>query len=155
VIIGKQLLLAGENNATRLHRFDADGKLVPEPVLKNGDLAPDTCTPAIARGRVFSTAYGELFCLDLADGLKTVWRQPEEMFHDHANILASEDRILIWTASGDLLLLDASADEYRPLSQIRPFEEKHPDSLAHPAFVGDRIYLRSSKELVCFKLTAE
>jgi outer membrane protein assembly factor BamB len=155
VIIGQQILLAGENNATRLHRFDGGGKLVAEPGVKNGDLAPDTCTPAVARGRIFSTAYGELFCLDLANGLKTVWRQPGEMFHDHSNIVASEDRILIWTASGDLLLLDAAADEYRPVSHIRPFDEAHPDSLAHPAFAGDRIYLRSSKELVCFKLTGE
>lgn len=152
VLVGQQLLLAGENNATRLHRFDGNGRLIPEPVLKNGDLAPDTCTPAVARGRVFASAYGELFCLDLADGLRTIWRQPAEMFHDHSNIVASEDRILIWTASGDLLLLDPGADEYRPLSHLRPFEEKHPDSLAHPAFAGDRIYLRSSKELVCFRL---
>jgi len=65
------------------------------------------------------------------------------------------DRILIWTASGDLLLLDAGADEFRPVSHLRPFEEKHPDSLAHPAFAGDRIYLRSAKEIVCFKLGRE
>ena len=139
VITGRRILLATENNATRLCRFDGNGKLVPEPVLKNSGLAPDTCTPAIARGRVLAAPYGELFCLDLENGLKTIWRQPSDMFHDHSNIVAGGDRILIWTASGDLLLLDAGADEYRPVSHVRPFEERHPDSLAHPAVAGDRI----------------
>jgi outer membrane protein assembly factor BamB len=155
VILGQQILVAGENNGTRLHRFDGRGKIVAEPVLKNADLAPDTCTPSVVRGRAFATAYGELFCIDLAADNRTVWRQPEEMFHDHSNIVASDDRLLVWTASGDLLLLDATAKEYRPLSHLRPFEEKHPDSLAHPAFTTDRIYLRAPRELVCFKLSAD
>lgn len=152
VVLGGQLLIAGENNGTRLHRFDGQGKIVPEPVLKNADLAPDTSTPALARGRAFATAYGELFCLDLAT-LETVWRQPAEMFHDHASVVTAGDRVLVWTASGDLLLIDASAGDYRAISHVRPFAEKHPDSLAHPAFAAGRIYLRSPKEIACFRLS--
>jgi len=155
VVLGDQLLLATENNGTRLHRFDDQGLIVPEPVQKNDALAPDTCTPAIAANRIFATAYGELFCLDLATGLKTLWQHDDDMFHDHCNIIASPDRLLFWTASGDLLLLDAKADAYAPLAKLRPFEDKHPDTLAHPAIVGDRIYLRSSNAVACFNLSAE
>ncbi|MBI5775468.1 MAG: PQQ-binding-like beta-propeller repeat protein [Verrucomicrobia bacterium] len=150
IIFGKQLLLAGENNATRLHRFDGKGKLVAEPVLKNKDMAPDTCTPAMADGKIFGTAYGELFCLDAAT-LKTLWHRADDMFHDHATVVTSKDRVLVWTMSGDLLLVDATAAEYKIISHLRPFAEKHPDSMAHPAFVGDRMYLRSRKELLCLR----
>jgi ABC-type phosphate/phosphonate transport system substrate-binding protein len=154
IVLSDKLLLAGENNATRLHQFDGKGRLVAEPVLKNKDLAPDTCTPAIVNGKIYGTAYGELFCLDLAT-LQTLWRKADDMFHDHANIVAGKDRVLVWTMSGDLLLLDAAAAEYKVVSHLRPFAEKHPDSMAHPAFVGDRMYLRSRTQLLCMQIAPQ
>lgn len=51
-----KLLLATENNGTRLYRFDGMGSIVTTPVLKSDALAPDTCTPAVTGDRVFSTA---------------------------------------------------------------------------------------------------
>lgn len=41
---------------------------------------------------------------------------------------------------------------YRVVSHLRPFPGKAVDSMAHPAFVGDRIHLRSPKELACLRL---
>jgi outer membrane protein assembly factor BamB len=108
----------------------------------------------MADGKIFGTAYGELFCLDAAT-LKTLWHRADDMFHDHATVVAGKDRVLVWTMSGDLLLVDATASEYKVVSHLRPFAEKHPDSMAHPAFVGDRMYLRSRKELLCVRLGAE
>lgn len=151
VVVGDQLLLATENNGTRLYRMEKDG-IDTKPVAKNNDLAPDTCTPAVVGDRIFGTAYGELFCVDLRGGLKTLWRKQDDMFHDHCALIASEDRLLAWTADGDLLLIDARAPVYRLLSRVRPFAEKHPDSLAHPAIAGGCIYLRTAKELACFEL---
>lgn len=152
VVVDGQLLLAAENNATRLHRFGADGKLLSAPAHKNKELAPDTCTPAVVNGKVFATAYGELFCLDLHAGLKTLWREANDLFHDHVTLIAGPNRVLVWTIGGDLLLLDATADRYQVISHLRPFPGKVVDSMAHPAFVGDRIYLRSPKELLCLRL---
>jgi len=154
VVLGDKLLIAGENNATRLHKFDGKGKLVAKPVLKNNDMAPDTCTPAVVNGKIIGTAYGDLFCVD-ATTFKTLWRQADDMFHDHVNIVAGKDRVLVWTMSGDLLLVDATAAGYKVVSHLRPFAEKHPDSMAHPAFVGDRLYLRSRAQLICAPLGAQ
>ncbi len=152
VVIGNHLLLATENNGTRLYAFDTKGRILPDPVSRNDDLAPDTCTPVVAGTRVFATAYGDLYCLDHTDGLATVWNVNDDKFYDHANLIASDDRILIWTNTGDLILLDAMADAYQPLAEVRPFETEFPDTLSHPAIVGDRIYLRSNDELGCFEL---
>lgn len=152
IVLGDRLLLATENNGTRLYRFDGAGRIVQEPAAKNDALAPDTCTPGIAGQRVIATAYGELFCLDLAHELKTLWQQGGDEFHDHCNIITSADRALLWTANGDLLLLDAQSPKYAPLAKLRPFDEKHPDTLAHPAVANGKLYLRSAKTLGCFRL---
>lgn len=154
VLLGDRLLLATENNGTRLYRFDGAGRIVAEPVWKSEALAPDTCTPAVAAGRIFATAYGELFCIDLTSG-HTLWQQADEMFHDHCNIISSAERLLLWTANGDLLLLDAHAPKFHPLVHARPFAGKHPDTLAHPAIAAGRIYLRASRSLMCFPLDRE
>jgi outer membrane protein assembly factor BamB/ABC-type phosphate/phosphonate transport system substrate-binding protein len=147
-----QLLLATENNATRLHGFLPDGKIDPKPVLANNSLAPDTCSPVIVGDRVFATAYGEMYCLDLKDGMKTVWVAEGDMFYDHSNMIGGNGRVLVWTNSGDLLLLDAAANEYKPLSRLRPFGTESANSMSHPAIVGNRLYLRGPNELACFGL---
>lgn len=152
VVVGDKLLLATENNGTRLHRFDGKGRIVAKPLARNDDLAPDTCTPGVAGRRVLATAYGELFCLDLDRGLQTVWRQAGDEFHDHCNVITSADHALLWTSDGDLILLGAQSDTFAPIARLRPFDEKHPDTLAHPAIAAGRLYLRSSKTLACFVL---
>ena len=150
-----QLLLATENNATRLHGFLPDGKINPKPVLTNVSLAPDTCSPVIVGGRVFATAYGEMYCLDLKNGLKTIWMAEDDMFFDHSNVIGGNGRVLAWTNSGDLLLLDAAANEFKPLGRLRPFGDASADSMSHPAIVGNRLYLRSPHELACFELISD
>ncbi len=154
VILGERILLATENNATRVYGFEADGKLNPEPILVNDDLAPDTCTPVWINDRVYASAYGEMFCLDLNNNLETVWSVQDDMFYDHTNVMAGNGRVLVWTMSGDLLLLNAEpgADAYEVISHDRPFGDKTLDSMAHPAIVGNRIYLRSKDALACILL---
>lgn len=152
--LGDHILLATENNGTRLYGFDGGGKLNPEPVMVNDDLAPDTCTPVAINGRIYATAYGEMFCLDVAKDLATVWSAQDDMFYDHSNVMAGNDRVLVWGMSGDFLLIDASlgSDEYTLISKWKPFGEKKLDSMSHPAIVGDRVYLRAKGELACILL---
>ena len=150
-----KLLLATENNATRLHRFLKNGLLDDKPLKANSSLAPDTCSPVIVGDRVFATAYGEMYCLDLKDNLKTLWVAVDDMFFDHSNVIGGNGRVLVWTQSGDLLLLDAAANEFKPLRRLRPFGDGKVDSMSHPAIVGDRLYLRGPSELACFELRKE
>lgn len=152
VIIDGKMLVATENNDTRLYEFDEKGHLKPEPILVNHELAPDTCTPVVLGGRVFCTAYGEMYCLDLKNELKTVWKVLDDYFYEHTNLIAGNGRILVWTTSADLLLVDATANEFKPLAKLRPFAGDDVESMSHPALVGDRLYLRDSKTLKCFRL---
>ncbi len=45
VAVGDSLIVATENNGTRMFHFDKDGIIVPQPAAVNVDLAPDTQTP--------------------------------------------------------------------------------------------------------------
>jgi outer membrane protein assembly factor BamB len=155
LIFDSQLLLATENNGTRLHQFAKNGKPIDKPVMINPALAPDTCSPVIVGDRVFATAYGEMYCLDLKNNLKTVWVKEDDIFYDHSNVIGGNGRVLVWTQSGDLLLLDAAANKFSPLSRMRPFGDSKVDSMSHPAIVGNRIYIRGPNEIACFKLSRD
>jgi len=145
-----QLIVTTENNGTRLYRFRDDGTIVPEPVAQYSDLAPDSHTPVVVGGRLFGV-WGALFCLDLRAGLKPLWTSEGKEYADYASIIGAADRILITTQHGELLLVDAAADDYRVLSRLKLFDD---DSgvLAHPALVGHRLYVRSSTAIHCLVL---
>lgn len=152
VAVDDKILVATENNATRLFRFREDGTIDPEPEAVNEELAPDTCTPVVVGERVYCTAYGELYCLDLKDALRTIWSRQDERFYDHTNLIAGNNRILMWTTTCDLVLLDAEAPDYAEVGAFRPFADDEASSMAHPALVGDRLYLRDGRHLVCYQL---
>lgn len=155
VIIENRLLVATENNETRIYQFDAKGILNPKPIAVNHDLAPDTCSPVIHNSRVFCSAYGQLYCLDWKNSLKTIWDTQGDDFYEHTNIIAGNNRLLIWTSGAELLLVAADTDEYKLLQKIKPFEGKRNESMAHPALMKGRIYLRNSKKLKCLKLPSK
>ena len=153
VDVDGQLLLATENNGTRLYAFREDGLIDPTPIAVNDDCAPDTCTPVVEQGRIFCSAYGEIFCLDLGDGLKTLWSHRDDLFYDHTNLIAGNGRILAWTMGGELLLIDATADEFRIVSRHQPFAaEEDVETMSHPSLVGGDLYLRCRTKVGCFRL---
>ena len=61
-----RLLVATENNGTRLYNFSPNGQIRPVPVEQTHALAPDTSTPVVVDGLVFGCFHG-LFCLDPND----------------------------------------------------------------------------------------
>lgn len=150
IAVSDGLLVSTENNGTRLYRFDQLGKIVGEPAAVNEDLAPDTHTPVVVGDRVFGAWHG-LFCLDSKNGLKPIWKADDPAFNDYATAVASDDRVLIISKHGELLLLDATGDSYKLISRVKAFEDD-PGVYSHPAFVGSRMYLRGSEETLCVEL---
>ncbi len=151
VIADSQLVVCTENNGTRLFAFNKDGRLRPEPLGTHRDLAPDSHTPVAINGRLFGIWDG-LFCLDLKNNLRELWTSDDEAFNHYASIIASQDRILITNEKSELILLDATADKFTPLSRLKIFEN---DSgvFSHPAIVGSRLYVRGSDQIVCLSLS--
>lgn len=146
-----RLLVATENNGTRLHNFTPDGQIRPAPVERSRDLAPDTATPVVVDGLVFGCARG-LVCLDLNDGFKTLYSaQGDGAFKEHAALIAGYGRVLAVTVGGEVILFQAARDAFTPIGRLRVFEGT--EVWSHPALVGDRLYLRSMNEIVCLLLS--
>lgn len=146
IAVDGKLLVATENNGTRLYAFDAEGKINPKPAATNKRLAPDTQTPVVTAGRVFGVSR-RLFCLDLANGLKEVWTAADAAYANHCTLVADATRVLIITLQGELILLDAKAAKYTELARMRLFDEEK-GLYAHPAFVGRHMYVRGSRSIV-------
>ena len=101
--VNGKLLVATENNGTRLYGFDDNGRIQPKHLARNFDLSPDTSTPVVINGMVFG-CFGGLFCLDLNDGLKTLYSSDDDAFYDYASLVAGNGRVLILSVESDLVL---------------------------------------------------
>ena len=147
-----RLLVTTENNGTRMYAFDDTGGIIPEPIARRVDLAPDTSTPVIVGRRLLGCS-GSLLCLDLDNGLKILWEGSDDALTDYASLIAGNGRVLITTIDGELLLVDATADEFRLISRLRLFEEA--EIWSHPALVGNRLYVRDTVGVVCLLLDGD
>lgn len=151
IVAGERLLVVSENNGARLYAFDATGRLQPTPVATHEDLAPDTQTPVVLAGRAFG-ARGDLFCLDLANGLKTLWQARDEAFEDYSALIAGNGRVLMLTVDGQLLLIRADGEKYDLLGRLRLYGDEETEIFSHPALIGDRLYVRNDLAVSCFLL---
>lgn len=150
IAAGGGLLVATENNGTRFFRFDPDGRIESSPASECGDLSPDTTTPVVTCGRVFGVDQG-LYCLDLRKGLQPVWHREDDALGDHASLWADEERVLVMTLGGELILVDGRSDACSVVSRVRVFEDEV-EVYAHPALVGTRLFARGGASVVCVDL---
>ena len=150
VAVDGGLLVATENNGTRLYRFDDSGRISPKPACEFADLAPDTATPVATCGRVFGV-HGGLHSLDLKNGLKPVWHRDEDVLNEHSTLIADDERVLVITLGGELILLDGKADGCAIISRLRVFDEDV-EVYSHPALVGTRLYVRGGSSVLCADL---
>ena len=151
VALGNRLLVTSENNGTRLYAFDGSGRIHNKPIAVNEEFAADVTTPTVVGGRVFGL-WNDLFCLDANQGLRTVWTYADPSFHVHGTIIGSNDRLLVTGASGDLLLVDATADPCRIVARLQVFDYGNAELYSHPAIVGQHLYVRGEDEIVCIDL---
>ena len=152
-----RLLVMTENNHARLYDFDSSGRIVPQPVAANDQFSPDVSSPVVVGSRAYCVAADQMFCLDMADGMKTAWTGDDPAFCNYSPLIASNDRLLAFGRGGELLLVDATSDQFRIVSRLRLFSGSEADKaemLSHPALVGTRLYVRGEKELVCADLSS-
>lgn len=124
IVVGDRLLVCSENQGTRLYGFNPDGKIDPRPLAVNPDLAPDCHTPVVVGDRVFGVWSG-LYCLDLKSGLKTRWHAEQDAFAGYAGIIASDNRLLVTSIDGDVVLAETAGDKLRIAGQWRVFPDDH------------------------------
>ena len=149
---GGKLVLASENNGTRIYDFDPGGSIRRQPIAANEDLSPDSSTPVLVGGRLFG-CWSSLHCLQAEAKLQPLWTGEDDAFGHYASLIASPDRVLVVSNRGELLLVDATAGEFKIVSRHKVLGEKA-ELLSHPALVGSRLYLRDTSRIVCLELLA-
>ncbi len=149
VAVNGRLLVATENNGTRLYGFRDDGTILPEPLARADVLVPDTTTPVVAGGRLFGCDT-VLRCLDFTNGLKLVWELQDAAVEGHVSFLATDERVLVAGQDGDLLLITATGMP-AVISRLRVTPGAG-GSYAHPALVGKDLFLRPGASVVCLRL---
>lgn len=155
VAVDGKLLVASENNGTRLYAFDDAGRIEPEPQLLTDELTPDVSSPAVLANRVFCVN-GSMVCLDLSKELQPIWIGEDDAFCDSSPLFVSDNRVLAFGRGHELILVDAQSDEFSIISRQQVFEgHGGGEPLAHPALVGSRLYLRGENSLACIELSAE
>lgn len=147
-----KLVVATENNGTRMYAFGKGGQIVAEPVATSADLVPDSHSPVVLGDRLFGVSDG-LYALDLANGLSTIWKSDDAAFGEYAALIAGSGRVLAITLRGELILFDAAADKFTPLARVKLLDDEA-GLYSHPAVVGRTMFVRGSARIVRYDLDA-
>lgn len=157
-MVGDRLFVVTENNGARLYQaVDRAGPL-GFPTATHDELLPDTSSPTVFAGRVYCV-WNSLFCLDGKD-LSEVWIGEDDALPETGGVIAGRTasgagRLLVVGRGGELLLVDADAEDFRIVSRLNLFDVptgEGEDLLCAPALVGSRLFLRTDDELVCVEL---
>lgn len=90
-----------------------------------------------------------LHCVEVKTG-KVLWTK-EGVGKYHAALLRTgDDRLLMLSDLGDLVLIDPHPREYRELARSKVVKKEQ--IWAHPALANGRVYLRDERELICLQL---
>ena len=150
ISIDGKLLVATENNGTRIYEFDDKGVIIDRPIAANTDLAPDCSTPVVIDGLVFGNS-GGMYCLDIGSGLKTAWVADDDEFYDYTTFIAGSGKVLAITIEGELVLLKADKNKMNTISRLKLLGEI--EVWSHPALTDGAIYIRTQDKLFCLQLT--
>ena len=101
---------------------------------------------AVQRGdHVYGLDEGMLTCLSLKNG-KRLWKQGR---YGYGQLLLVEDKLLILSEEGDVVLVPATPETPRELARLHAIDGK---TWSHPVLSRGRLLVRNSDEAACFDL---
>ena len=149
ISLGNRIFVTSENNGSRIYQFGTDRRINSVAQARSDLLAPDTHTPVLTKDFVCGI-HGSLFCLDKKD-LKIIHEVEDDAFLEYAALVSDgKDCLLVFSQTGEVLLVKALREKCQILDRLQlPIQGT---TLAHPALVGDRLFVRLGRELACLKL---
>lgn len=147
---GDKVLLTSENNGTRLHVFNPEGKAEPVPTYSSDSIISDSHTPVVSEGRIYGVS-GGLKCLDVDKDLSEVWTLQDEAFMRYASLVAAGRKLLVLSDDSELLLIEDAGSSPRVLSRLK-LSESNDRSLSHPAIADRSLFVRLGKTIARLNL---
>jgi len=106
---------------------------------------------AVVRGEfMYGLDASLLECMEINTGRKR-WKKRRTPGIGHGQIILIGEVILVLTESGEVLLVEASPEEYRELCSMRVFPEDQV-TWNNPAFSAPYLLVRNAEQVVCYEL---
>jgi outer membrane protein assembly factor BamB len=128
-----------------------DGKPSVEKDWENKSLSCYFSTPAVVGEHLYMVTGGlllppavNLHCVETATG-NILWTQRKVGKYHAALLRTGDNKLLMHSDSGDLIMIDPNPREYHELARSQVCGE----TWAHPAIADGRIYVRDARELIC------
>jgi outer membrane protein assembly factor BamB len=159
VAIGNRLFVCGGEG--RGHDFSAclemraaGGKIAFREVYLSTDLQTNAYhTPSIYDGAVFGfgggTKAGFLHATNFDDG-RLLWKKEGKEWTKEQNLVVADGLIFALTKNDELVMAEASRQQYRELGRVRPGIELGRQQ--QPTIANGRLYLRGARWIVCYKV---
>ena len=90
-----------------------------------------------------------LHCVEVETG-KILWSKPKVGRYHAAMLKTGDDKLLMLSDLGDLVLIEPDAKEYKELCRAKVV--KGEQIWAHPALCDGKVYFRDEKELICLQM---
>jgi outer membrane protein assembly factor BamB len=138
IVFDRGVVVASENNGTRLHAWNELGQATPTPTAEYPDLAGDTHTPILLGKYIVGVDRG-IHILDTEDQLRRINLFKDACFDGYCSLIGSQDRVLVQCEHGEVILLQVGPTEIREMGRMR-VGDPNVQILAHPA-LADTLYL--------------
>lgn len=134
-----------------------DGTMAAKQVWQNRALTCYFSTPIpvgkthvyVVTGKMSFKPTSALHCVEIETG-KVVWTVPNVGKYHAAMLKTADDKLLLLSDLGDLVLFEPDPKGYKELSRSKVV--KGEQIWAHPALVDGRVYFRDEKELICLQM---
>jgi outer membrane protein assembly factor BamB len=159
VAIGSRLFVCGgegkgKNFSACLQMEAAQGKITCRELYRSTELQTNMFhTVSVYQDAVFGFGGGSkagfLHCTNLEDG-RLLWKEESRDWTKDQNLVIADGLIFALTQHGELVMAEASRERYRELGRVRlNIEVGRPQQ---PTIANGRMYIRGSKEVVCFRV---
>lgn len=143
----RDLLISSQAGCARLVIEETDGTWSVEPLWQNRNLKCSYANPILYEGHVYGLDEGILVCLDLETG-ERAWKRGR---YGHGQMLLSDDLLVILSEKGELVLVEATPEEFRELAKIQAIEGK---TWNNPVLVDGVALVRNHLEMAAYDLRA-
>ncbi len=134
-----------------------DGKPTATQVWKNKELTCYFSTPIpvgqkhvyVVTGKIAIFPSSTLHCVEVETG-KVLWSKPRVGKWHAAMLKTGDNKLLLLSDLGDLVLIDPDPGKYRELARAKLV--KGEQIWAHPALADGKVYFRDEKHLFCLQM---
>jgi outer membrane protein assembly factor BamB len=132
------------------------GKPEPTVVWRKKELTCYFSTPMpikdhvyLVTGQIAFAPTSTLHCIERKTG-NIAWSKKEIGKYHAALLRTGDDKLLMLSDLGQLILLDPSPDGYKELARSQVVKKEQ--IWAHPALANGKVYLRDEKEIICLQM---